>query len=138
MSDQENAELVRSLWAAVNERGAQAMRDFFAPDYVRHAEQRDYTLEEFIEIIEERQSAFPDNISETVDVIAQGDRVAYRWVSRGTHRGVYRRIPATGRPVQAEGITISRLANGKILEDWASWNKNAVLHSMGTIPIDAL
>ena len=130
-----NAQLVREMWVAVSERGPAAMLDYLAEDYVRHASERDYTREEFVEILTERHEAFPDLRSVTEDVVDGGDRVAYRWSSLGTHRGIYLRIPPTGRPVRAEGITISRCENGLIVEDWASWNKNSVLHSLGILPI---
>lgn len=134
-AERENAELLRTLWDDVSRRGPAAMRDYFSPNYVRHSSERDYTREEFIQIMIERHEAFPDLVSRTVDVVAQEDRVAYRWESTGTHEGLYQRIPPTHRQVKAQGITISRIIDGQIVEDWASWNKNSVLHSLGILPI---
>ncbi|MFC7766345.1 ester cyclase [Leucobacter soli] len=98
--------------------------------------QGDQTLEDFKRILNGLHSGFPDLRSEVVDIVEEGDRVAYRWVSTGTHLGDYLGAPPTGRTVTASGITISRFENGRIVEDWASWNEVSVLHSIGVLPID--
>lgn len=136
MSDKNsNSDIPHALWAAVNEQGPEAMRRWLAPTYVRHGSDRDYTRDEWIEIMLERSRAFPDNRSFVKDVVSDGDKVAYRWSAEGTHSATYLRIPATGRKVAAQGITISRFENGLIQEEWASWNKTSVLHALGILPI---
>lgn len=135
MSEQQNKDIVIEMWREVKSRGVDALLDYLAPDYIRHDAERDYSREEFVGILRERYVAFPDLVSDVSDVLAEGDRVAYRWASQGTHRGAYLGIPPTNRAVQAEGVTISRFENGKIVEDWASWNKNSVLHSLGILPV---
>src|SRR5258706_12704593 len=63
-------------------------------------------------------AAFPD-LSHTIeDVIAEGDRVVVRARDRATHRGAYKGIPGTGKPVEFETIAIYRIADGKIAEVW--------------------
>jgi predicted ester cyclase len=44
-------------------------------------------------------------------------------------------VPPTHKRITATGITISRLEGGRIVEEWASWNKVSVLHTLGIIPI---
>jgi predicted ester cyclase len=65
---------------------------------------------------------FPD-LQFTVDEqVTEGDRVASRWRLRGTHRG---------RPVELWGIVISRLEDGKIVEDWAASDSLSLLRQLG-------
>lgn len=136
MSDSsKNAASIRALWEAVNANGPEAMREWLADGYVRHGSDRDYTRDEWVALMAERWRAFPDNYSCVVDVVGEGDKVAYRWQAEGTHREKYERVPATGRKVQASGITISRFEDGKIVEEWASWNKTSVLNALGVMPI---
>src|SRR5215210_236503 len=45
-------------------------------------------------------TAFPDRTATLHDVVAEGDKVVVRWTLAGTHRGPFRGIPATGRPVR--------------------------------------
>jgi predicted ester cyclase len=56
------------------------------------------------------------------DQVSEGDRVASRWTLHGTNRG---------RAVQLSGITISRLENGKIVEDWGSTDSVELLRQLG-------
>jgi len=54
------------------------------------------------------------------DILAQGDRVAFRWSVSGTHLGEWAGIPPTGLHMTARGINIYRIAEGKTVEGWAS------------------
>jgi steroid delta-isomerase-like uncharacterized protein len=131
-----NRQLVLDAWNALDrDRDLTAIERFFAPGYVRHSSEGDYTREGLAEILRGLFAGFPDLSTVTEDVIGEGDRVAYRWVSTGTHLGPYLGIPATHKQVVATGITISRFEHGLIAEDWASWNKVSVLHDLGIIPI---
>jgi len=132
-----NKETLVELWSRVDNFGElDAIDEFLTPEFVRHGGKGDQTREDFKRILAGLHAGFPDLQSEIADVVAEGDRVAYRWVSTGTHLGVYLGAPPTGRKVVASGITISRFENGKVVEDWASWNEVSVLHSLGVLPID--
>jgi steroid delta-isomerase-like uncharacterized protein len=128
---------VLELWREVEEEGRiDAMDEYFAEDYVRHSEEGDASREEFKQIIDDLHAGFPDLTFEVLDLVEEGDRVAYRWRSTGTHDGPYLDVPATHRRVVASGLTISRFDDdGRTVEDWASWNKVSVLHTLGIIPI---
>lgn len=56
------------------------------------------------------------------DQIVEGDRVVSRWTAEGTNRGKHIRLP---------GITISQIADGKIVEDWTSSDNLALLRQLG-------
>ncbi|MFZ0625041.1 MAG: ester cyclase [Acidimicrobiia bacterium] len=62
--------------------------------------------------------SMPDRVSIVEDQIAEGDKVVTRWVSRGTPSMPLLGRPADGRRIAVHGITISRLSDGKIVEDW--------------------
>jgi predicted ester cyclase len=57
-----------------------------------------------------------------VDQVAEGDRVASRFVLSGTNRG---------RRVSLWGITISRLENGRIAEDWSAFDSIELIRQLG-------
>ena len=59
---------------------------------------------------------------EVVDQVAEGDRVASRFVLSGVNRG---------RRVRLWGIVISRLRDGRIVEDWASFDGIELLRQLG-------
>ena len=60
----------------------------------------------------------PDRVSTVVDQIAEGEQVVTRWVSRGTPVSPIMGRDPDGRPVAVHGITISRIVEGRIVEDW--------------------
>jgi predicted ester cyclase len=62
-------------------------------------------------------SAFPDNHFTIEDIIAEGDKVVWRYSATGTHKGDFMGIPASGKQGTTCGIVISRVVNGKLQED---------------------
>jgi predicted ester cyclase len=56
------------------------------------------------------------------DQVAEGDRVVSRWTAEGTNRG---------RAVSLKGITISRLEDGRIVEDWTVSDNLSLLRGLG-------
>lgn len=84
--------------------------------------------------IRETRAGLPDVTVNLSDVIVEGDRVAYRWTMRGTHRGEYQGIPPTGRPVNYSGITLLRLDDGKVAEDWFESSSPSAEEQLGAPP----
>jgi predicted ester cyclase len=64
------------------------------------------------------RSAVPDARYEVDDLIAEGDKVVVRWRLLGTHKGEFRGIAPTGRPIELKGVAIYRVENGKLMERW--------------------
>src|SRR5579859_725306 len=52
------------------------------------------------------------------DVIVDGDRVAVRWTLRGTHTGPFIGMPATGRPVEFDGVDLYAMREGRMAAHW--------------------
>ena len=65
---------------------------------------------------------FPDSRFTIEDMIAEKGKVVASWTFSGTHKGEFRDIPATGKKVSVEGITIHHITNGKILDSYARWD----------------
>ena len=84
-------------------------------------------------LIDTYRMAFPDLQFDIEDMMADGDKVITRWRSTGTQLGALPDVPATGRRVDVTGIGISRIANGKIVEDWANWDTMGMLKQLGVI-----
>ena len=81
-------------------------------------------------------SALPD-LQFTIDgQLAEGDQVATRWTSSGTHEGELMGIGPTGNRVTIEGIVIHRLADGKIQEGWWNWDTMGLMQQLGAIPAE--
>jgi len=76
-------------------------------------------------------TTFPD-LQHTVDeMIGDGDAIAARWTVRGTHRGDFQGIAATGNAVQLSGTTIHHMSGGKIDETWLTFDNLDLLQQLG-------
>jgi predicted ester cyclase len=67
-------------------------------------------------------------------VIAEGDRVVTRLVMRGRSKAAFLGMDPTGKEVEVSGITIHRIASGKIVERWGNWNTVGMLQQLGRLP----
>jgi len=55
-------------------------------------------------------------VYEIVDLVADGDQVAFRWEAAGTQHGAFGPVPATGRTVRYRGATFCRVVDGLVVE----------------------
>jgi steroid delta-isomerase-like uncharacterized protein len=118
-------------------KGNWAMSDeLVVRDYVYHMSGRPkpLTREETEQFFRTLRAAFPDQRVTIEDMIAEGDKVVTRYTSRGTHKGDFMGIPATGKEVVVTGIVISRIAQGKIAEDWEELDTLGFMVQLGAIP----
>jgi steroid delta-isomerase-like uncharacterized protein len=93
--------------------------DVIAADVVMHhpsAPEPVRGLEAVSRAIGSFRLGFPDLRVAVDDMIAEGDKVVVRWTASGTHTGDLFGLPSTGRSVRVRGISILRVARGKIVE----------------------
>ncbi len=60
--------------------------------------------------------------------------MATRWTARGTHEGEFVGIAPTGNQVEITGLTISRIANSKVAEDWTEYDALGMMEQLGVVP----
>jgi len=113
------------------------MRALLADDYVRHAGGRGRSLDRagLLDVIVSVREAFPDLETSIDDMFGEGDRVAIRWSSAGTHRGAFLGVPPTGRRISTQGITIARLEGDHIAEEWVTWDLTQLLTDLGVLSV---
>jgi steroid delta-isomerase-like uncharacterized protein len=66
-------------------------------------------------------------------LIADGDLVAVYWIARGTNTGAGNGLPATGKKVEQSGITIWRIVDGKIKEEWSAFDQLSMMQQLGLL-----
>jgi predicted ester cyclase len=81
-----------------------------------------------------RGKGFPDFNITVEDVVAEDDKVVKRFVFSGTHTGEFAGIPPTGKQVTMRGITLYRLARGKVSEIYWNYDVFGLLQQLGAIP----
>ena len=90
--------------------------------------------EEFKRDIAEIRRAFPDYAGTNVDQIAEGEKVANRFVFLGTHLGEFEGVAPTGKRVEFVGHSIDRVVEGKIVESWVEVDMLGVMRQLGAVP----
>ena len=80
--------------------------------------------------IQETLIAFPDWFEDVVDIIAENDRVVTRYVSTGTHSGPYQGIQPTGKKIKVDEISIFRLKENRVAEQWCLVDDLALLKQL--------
>ena len=80
------------------------------------------------------RGAFPDLHLALIDLISEGDKVAVRFIAKGTHTGKGLPFPATGRSIRVAGMSILQIANGKLVKGWNNWDQLGMLQQLGVMP----
>jgi predicted ester cyclase len=110
------------------------IKEVCASDYVIHFGRETLTRDDLIEFMSMLHSALMDLRFTADDIIAEGDKVVTRWTASGTHQGVFQGIQPTGNHVVFTGITISRIENGIIVEDWEEVDQLNFTQQFGVFP----
>ena len=105
----------------------------YAKDFVNHGIHRDISLEEDQAALKGWHQAFPDLSIVPEKLIADGDFVAVYWIARGTNTGSGNGLPATGKKAEQSGITIWRIVNGKIKEEWSAFDQLSLMQQLGLL-----
>ncbi len=115
-----------------NKGNMDALNDLISPDFVNHtAPNLNETRDGFKQRVQMVRTAFPDWEVTVDEMLGEGDKVVTRWGGRGTHRGPFRGIPATGKKIEVTGIAIDRVLDGKRVEGWAEWDMLGLLQQLG-------
>ncbi len=126
------ARFVEEFWSSGNEAAAAELMAEDVAIYVNNQEVKDtHTLKLFARSL---RDAFPDWHSSLEELVGEGDRVAERWTGRGTHRGAFQGIAATGRQVAVPGTVFYRVAGGKITEFRGQFDRLSMLEQLGVLP----
>ena len=134
--DNGNAQVMRRAFQGIMDRGdIGTIDELFASDFTGHdTAGGTFGRDEFREGVRAMLSAFSDRRVVIEDQLADGDKVATRWTVTAVHSGEFQGVPATGRRGSMTGISIDRLAGGKIVESWEVTDDAGLLRQLGVLP----
>lgn len=134
---QENKEIVRRMNNEVwGEGNLDLIDEYVDEDYVEHntASPEDiHGREGYKANVEMVREAFPDMDVTVEDVVAEDDRVAFRYTITGTHEGELMGIDSTGAEVAISGMAIARFEDGEVVEDWSHVDLFGLLQQLGVV-----
>jgi predicted ester cyclase len=76
----------------------------------------------FLPFFDRMSDAFSDIHVTFDDAVAEGDKVCLRWSCSMTHTGHGLGMPPTNKRLKTTGISIVRVANGKLIAGWQNWD----------------
>jgi predicted ester cyclase len=124
VSQQEtNKAVARRVFDEIFNQGKfQVADEIYAPDFVNHGLHKDASLQEDQAAARWEKQICPDVKITYGPMVAEGDLVSVMWVFRGTNTVSAGWIPATGAKIELRGITIWRIVDGRIREEWTDFD----------------
>ena len=127
-----NKAVVRKVFTEILSQGNYAVaNEIYAPDFVNHTATKDVALEQDQASARGWRTAFPDLEMTIEKEIAEGDLVTVLWKGHGTNTGNGNGINATGKTADGRGISIFRVVNGKIKEEWTEYDQLLLMRQLG-------
>ncbi|GAB4328207.1 MAG: hypothetical protein Kow0074_23990 [Candidatus Zixiibacteriota bacterium] len=137
MTTEQNKERVREFFdKVINGRDMTRFDDYLSSNFVEHEPLEPFppTREGVRSFFESMRAAFPDLKVSIEDMVAEGDKVVARQMWRGTHKGEFMGVPASGKTVAFPVIDILRLADGKATDHWGVPGTLTMMQQIGAIP----
>jgi steroid delta-isomerase-like uncharacterized protein len=133
MAASNKATAARVLLEKMGQGRFEISEEIYAKDFVAHGFGRDYTLDEDNRSGRSIRAAFP-NLKVSVErIVEEGDLVAVHWRSSGVNSVKTGSFPGTGKTVAIDGMTFFRFVNGRIAEEWSTYDNLGVLQQLGVI-----
>jgi steroid delta-isomerase-like uncharacterized protein len=137
MSLEDNKDVIRAYVETIfNQQQVDRADELVAPDYLDHAALPGQApgLEGAKKKWAMYLTGIPDLRVTIEELVAEADKVAVCRSYEGTHRGELLGVPPTGKQVRVGGISIFRLAGGKIAEQWEQLDRLALMQQLGVLP----
>jgi steroid delta-isomerase-like uncharacterized protein len=134
LQEQNKAIAKRAFEEILSQGRFELAEQLYAKDFVNHGIHRDVRLDEDQAALRGWHDAFPDVVVVPEKLIAENDLVTIYWIARGTNTGTGNGLPATGKKAELAGITIWRIADGKIKEEWSAFDQLSMMKQLGLLP----
>jgi steroid delta-isomerase-like uncharacterized protein len=134
---EQNKAVAKRAFDEILSRGRfQLAEELYAKDFINHGIHSNANLQEDQAALRGWHQAFPDLAITAEKLIAEGDLVVVYWIARGTNTGTGNNLPATGNKVELAGITIWRILDGKVKEEWSAFDQLSIMQQLGLAPIN--
>src|SRR6476660_1361067 len=121
----------------INTASESLAEELISPDAIFHVPGRPEPMRGpagYLAIIGMMRGGFPDIQWTLEEMIAEGDKVAARFIMRGTHRGTFFGVPPTGKPIEVQAMNFYRLSGGQFVEEHGQPDLLRFLQPIGAVP----
>jgi predicted ester cyclase len=134
MSTEENKSTILKTYEFSTQKNITALNELYNPGYIEHTRHGDIPLERVKQTTSMFFKAFPDSSFTVENMVAEGDKVAYQVIIRGTHQGMYLGMAPTGNKIEMWDTSIKRIVDGKLVESWGTLDTLSLMQQLGVIP----
>jgi predicted ester cyclase len=132
MSADSKAHVRRSIEDGWNAKNPAVFDGRIAPEFVSHTPSGDFNGPEgYRQLYQTFVTAFPDCQFTIEDIIAEGDMVSLSYTFAGTNTGPLQDVPPTGRRVSVRGVSVSRIVDGKSVQERVLWDNLDLMQQLG-------
>jgi steroid delta-isomerase-like uncharacterized protein len=132
MTSDGHIQLIHRYCAAFAQGNVGALEELIHPEVVDHSayEGQPVGIEGYRHFFRLWKRAIPDLKLELELTLSEGDLIAYRWHATGTHLGPYLDHPPSGNAVRFSAISINRVRDGLIVEEWVEIDQLGLLQQI--------
>jgi len=125
ITEEEAKVLLDRYMEIMNEGNLDLVEEIFDPEFVLRSPFLPEPLvgiEAFKALVKNNAISFSDFNGTIEELTVKGDKIWSRFTMTGTNTGPLGDLPATGKKFRVTGLAVTRVANGKIVEDETFWN----------------
>lgn len=129
-------DLIRTfIGEAFNKGNLSILEEIVHPEYQYSSpDSQLHGIGQLSEFIQAFRNSFPDLNLQIDDLVASNSRSCTALTLRGTHKEDFMGIPATNNSVEIHGIVMSRIKDGKIVEEWEILDNLSFFQQLGVVP----
>jgi len=137
MTSDVSKDLVRRWITGIWDNGEiQLLQDLALESYSWSAPgQGEFRDEAFVGFVNAIRSAIPDLNNTIEQQFAEGDTIITRGTTRGTHKGAFGDISASGNPIEVPWVMITKLKDGRIAEEWEIFDTLTFMTQLGALSV---
>ena len=136
MSSTNGAVVRRFVDEVINNGDYSVLQELVHPDYVYRSPDQELQGQEALEaLFTAYRSGLPDLNASIDDLIETEEKVMISITLTGTHTGDLMGIPATGNSLNVHAMILSRLEDGKIVEEWEILDMLGMFQQLGVVSL---
>jgi steroid delta-isomerase-like uncharacterized protein len=132
-----NKEVMRRFVEFINTASEKLAAELISPDAIFHVPGRSEPMRGpagYIALIGMMRGGFPWHSMDVGGDDCEGDKVAARFIMRGTHWGTFFGVPPTGKPIEVQAMNFYRLSAGQFVEERGQPDMLGLLKQIGAVP----